>query len=260
MDRKALVYLLVLPALNQGLAEADTFLDDFDGGISQEHWVSFNTADHWTVTAPDESGRLEISKPADDDQSTANLSIPAGIRSALLLDGDFDVSVSFELLVFPPGGLGLNEILLDVRGFNAGPSFAVLRAVTGNGTQIAEGWTDLPIPEPVGMVEDGTMTGRFQVTREGQRMSAFIDRGSGSELLGSVTDPGFQGPVEVSVWATQLYHLYSGVRSFSAVDVRFDNFAATADTIIPEPATLSLLALGGLALMRRRRRWASPTA
>ena len=38
-----------------------------------------------------------------------------------------------------------------------------------------------------------------------------------------------------------------------AAGMRFDNFYAQADQIVPEPATPGLLALGGLAATRRRR-------
>lgn len=243
------------------LAVADTLLDDFDDGISPSIWTDIaNATNHWiqtpdpaglwTVEAPDTEGRLSILKPADDDQSTGNQAIAAGISSLFILDGDFIVSVDFDLLEFPAAGLGYNQAVLGIAAQATGEHFLSLRYVI-NDMQYVEGFSTAT--GPVGQISDSTMSGRLEIRRDGQSMSAWIDRGSGAELLRSISDPAFLGPVTVILEAAQVARRVTGYRSFSALDVRYDNFVVTADVIIPEPATLCLLAVGSLALMQRRR-------
>ena len=43
-------------------------------------------------------------------------------------------------------------------------------------------------------------------------------------------------------------------------DAYLDNLSVTGEWIVPEPASLALLAFGGLAILRRRRRYAVPAA
>ena len=99
---------------------------------------------------------------------------------------------------------------------------------------------------------DNSTYGKLGITRVGDTMSAWIDRGSGPILLGSLSSTEFLGPMKFQIYAAQVPSPNSD-RPSTAIDVRFDNFSLTANTIIPEPATLLLLGLGGLVLRRRRR-------
>ena len=94
--------------------------------------------------------------------------------------------------------------------------------------------------------------GKYVMQRQGDVMSGWIDDGNGLILLGSVSDPTFTGPVTMQLRAAQGVRP-TGFRSFSDLDVRYDNVVITADQIIPEPATLSLLILGALLTGRRQR-------
>ena len=61
--------------------------------------------------------------------------------------------------------------------------------------------------------------------------------------IGTVT-----GPLTI-----RLYLYDSPAGSTSANDSKFDNLVLNGSTVVPEPASLGLLGLGGLALLRRRR-------
>lgn len=225
-------------------ADAATLTDNFNSGLSSSRWeVAYQTnaaGAPWTLTAPDSTGGLRISKLADADFSTAITSI--GVASKFMLDGDLSVWVDFNLHTFPGSSAGWNEVGLMVG------QFSVLRFTQGS-NQYVEGFSDYGPELSLSPVIDSTMTGRFGVTRQGQTMGAWIDRGSGPVLIGSLTDSQLAGPQDITLWGNQWP---ADTRPHTAFDVTFDNLSITAGTITPEPATLSLLALGGLAMMRRR--------
>jgi len=247
----ARIAALTVVVVLAGAAMGDTVTDGFDAGISADLWTVVQTHPLWTVSAPDAEGRLEIHKPADTDYATGAQHIKAGVSSRFLLQGDFTVSVAFTLLDLPPAGLGYNETILGVRIPNADALFQCLHFVI-NSDRYAEGWGTHPTDVPVGQVADMTDQGRYEIRRDGQTVSAWIDRGSGSVLLGSKSDPAYLGLAKVELLGAQIVRP-TGYRSFSALDVRYDDFHATADVIVPEPAALSLLALGGIVALRRRR-------
>ena len=226
---------------------ADTFVEDFNAGILPERWDIFTFAADgapWTVSAPDAEGRLRISKPADSDTSTYYHELDGAITSKFTVGGDFAISVDFDLLEFPAGPTaGANHAFLRV--FTGGAYFEVNRFVSagGNGAGVFSNVASDP-----GGVADSTIHGRLGLSREGQTLSGWIDGGAGMVLLGSVSSPQFLTPMNVQLFAAQVPN--GGVsepRPNSALDVRFDNLV-----IVPEPATLSLLMLGGLAVLRRR--------
>jgi hypothetical protein len=255
----AVVWLLVCC----GTTIADTRSDDFNAGISPNLWTVFHRyadgpiwrsdpTSPWTVAAPDAQGRLRVSKPAD--SGGRNTTIHAGVRSTFQLIGDFEISAHFDLLTFPNAGQGYNEALFNVTNEDGTDLFEGLRFVLFS-TQYSEAWTEVnDVGHAIGGSQDSTMSGRFILTRQEETLSAFIDRGAGPVLLGSEAAPDFLQPLYVEMYAAQVVRSASGTRSFSALNIRWDNFTATADVITPEPATLSLLALGGVAVLRRRRK------
>lgn len=237
---------------------AASMVETFDNGLSSTLWTTRQTYTHngiatvyptgpWTVVAPDPQGRLQLYKPTDSDQSTANCAVEQDIKSKFTLDGDFSVSTDFDFEIFQNPDRGYDNVWFWVEmGPNTG--WRVTR-FTPDLVQTAGGANGNGNLNNVS--GDSTMVGRFKITRIGNTMSGFIDRGSGFVCLGSSTDPGFAGPANV--------HFGVGkgsqeARTFDAMDIRFDNLNIMADTItIPEPLTLSLLGIGTLALLRRQR-------
>lgn len=240
-------------------ANAVNLVEDFNSGIPSARWDVFTTgttAAPWSVVAPDGSGAVKISKSADSDASTAMQHLVAGIRSKFALDGDFSAFVDFNLPTFPfSDGQGWNEAVIRVGRMNSvdpfgDDAFETLR-MSELSNQNAQGFSNIP-PNTIGKVTDFTVAGKLGITRAGSTLSAWIDRGSGPVFLGSLTSSLLVGPVNVQILASQVVEQPFG-RPHTALDVRFDNFTVTADSIVPEPATLSLLAIGGIMIMQRRR-------
>jgi hypothetical protein len=231
-------------------ADADTFTDNFNDGVSSIRWQVFKTNASgvpWTVTGPDAEGRMEISKAQDNDAS--QVAITGGVASRFSLDGDFSVSVDFSLPYFPFGNnSGWNDAVLACL-FDGGNYFSTFRISASWGEQFA-GCSASGVGG-FGQGPDSTIEGRLEMTRSGSTVSGWIDNGSGMMLLGSQTSSRFLGSVTVELYGAQ--YASGNERPTNALDIRFDNLVVTADHITPEPATLSVLALAGLSLLRRRR-------
>jgi len=248
-------------------SQAVTIADNFNNGISTPLWDVFDSSASglpWTVDTLRNEGRLVISKSADNNNTWNPV---AGLKSKFQLVGDFSAVVDFELINFPSGDFysntkakGWNWAALKVTttqatGIFEGTSFSTLRGSSDvkGGLGGAEGWVSMfgNTAYNIGLVRDETMTGKFGITRQGDTISAWLDRGNGLDLLGSFSSPNLDVPVYIHLIASQVP--YSADRPHTALDVRYDNFTATADSIIPEPCTLSLLAIGGIALLRKRK-------
>jgi hypothetical protein len=233
--------------------KAATLTDNFDSGISAGRWEVFHTDAvdaPWSVEAPSNDGMLRISKPADNDSSTLYQHIWAGVRSTFSLDGNFSAFVDFDLHYFPtlPQFASCSEAVFAVSTEN-GPDILMLRYTEQN-TQMAEGYSDLS--GPLGWTHDNTEQGKFGISRSGNTMSVWLDRGDGPVLFGSLSSDQFLGPVKLELSARNIVELPGVARPTTALDIRFDNLTITADTIVPEPLTVGLLSLGSLVLLRRK--------
>jgi len=108
------------------------------------------------------------------------------------------VFIDFDLTTFPfTGSEGWNEALLSVTrpGISG---FTILR-FTNNSNQLLECSSN----GPIGVITDATMEGGLGITRKGDTISGWIDRGSSPVLIASKTSTDFLGPMNISICANQ---------------------------------------------------------
>jgi len=244
-----LFLLLLTTPLN-----ALTLTDNFNNGIKNNIWNIERydaLGSPWTILAPDGSNKLKISKPAD---SGASISAVV-FHFRFVLDGDFTVWIDFDLIDLPLANnygwnhVGLVARTVDEQGINDGTYFGCALHTDFN-EQISFGYANIPPPEYFGGSVDSTMHGKLGISRENSTMSAWIDRGNGPFLLGALTYPELIKPVKILFSINQQENI-SNERPSTSLDLRFDNFTATAETItpiIPEPYTLLLL-LSSLSIL-----------
>jgi hypothetical protein len=246
-----LVFVTALVAVFSIPACGATFTDDFNAGIRPEFWSVIRndaTGAPWTVQAPDASGALQISKTTDSDAVCWGPF--GGVSSRFSMVGDFSVSVDFNLMDFPlTNGGGLNEAFLSVNFPLSDSSFWALHQA--DQSQGVLGWVSYPTSyHGFGYVPDSTSHGTFELTRSGDTLSAWIDRGSGFVLIGSETSVFLTGPANIGLTVKQ-WPIDVGPtgRPSTSLDVRFDNLSVVAESIVPEPSTIALLIVGGIGLI-----------
>lgn len=249
--KKSIVFAVLVLSVLTVYSTAATLTDNFDNGISV-NWGTFQTdaaGAPWTVSAS--TGALEISKSADNDVATMYQHLMAGVQSNFALDGNFSVSVDFSLPTFPlVSAYGWNETMLKIR-FDQGGEFYSLR-FTNNSENRAEAFCNID-PYVIGYIPNSTTQGKFTVSRQGTTMSAYLNDGINDIFLGQMSSQQFSGNAVIQLYAAQAWD-YPGQRPNTALDVRFDNFTATADSIVvPEPMSMFLFGIGGLMLRIRKK-------
>jgi len=232
-------------------SSAATLTDNFNNGISSANWKTFQAdaaGAPWTISAG--TGAVEISKPADNDSSTMYQNATAGFLSNFAIEGNFSVSIDFDLRTFPLApAYGWNEAQFKVITEQGGEFYSL--RYTNNVDQRAEAFCNVS-PYVINSTGNSTMLGKLKITRQGNTMSAFIDNGTVETLLGQKSSQLFLGKTIIQLLVANVWD-YPGPRPNTALDVRFDNFTVTAGSItIPEPMTMFLFGLGGLLLRRKK--------
>jgi hypothetical protein len=251
MKKSILLAVLVVSVLTVSLPAA-TLTDNFNSGLSSTNWGTFQTnaaGAPWTISAS--TGAVQISKSADNDSSTMYQNVVAGLLSNFTLQGDFSVSIDFDLHTFPLApAYGWNEAQFKVWT-DEGGQFYPLR-YTNSADQRVEAFCNVS-PYVINSTVNSTMLGNFRITRLGNTMAAYLNNGTTEILLGQASSQLFLGSASVQLLVANVWD-YPGSRPNTALDVRFDNFTATADSIIiPEPISILLLGFGGLFLSRRKK-------
>jgi hypothetical protein len=150
-----------------------------------------------------------------------------------------------------PTGWGIDRgqfnLVREATAFDGQQFLDLTGPVGGAGTYVFQNFS-LTTPSPV--LFSGYFSGRDAGTGGGN-VAIF----SGASLIAAaprVTTTGTNTPWAQSIATTST--LAPGTYQFRAFIDDPANVDQVSVTIVPEPATLSLLALGGLALLRRRRR------
>ena len=181
--------------------------------------------------------------------------------SALML-ATIPAEVSADVLVFTHAGRG--DGTLDGVAFPMSDFVMRASADTSNRQSYTSGWfidhTTASV-EITGLGEFNILTGTRTFLRYGPGMVGFSRAGTGgADLFNGPKDAAFEtwvmltpiGPISggggILQWSSSPINTTEGVLIFN------DRSADATFEAVPEPATLSLLALGGLAAIRRRRK------
>jgi len=169
-----------------------------------------------------------------------------------LLRGNYSATVDYQLLNWPA-----NNDERDYLGASTAGGVGRIsdsQVVSGGGEGYVVDFRQVP-GGALGVVPTSDTSGTLKVQRISGVTTGYFWTGSGWQTIPVPTSTGTADTL-VGMGFSTFTHPTAGVR------VAFDNFSVTADQFIdpgtggvitPEPATLALLALGGLALIRRRR-------
>lgn len=225
-------------------AGAQSFFDDFnrpDSPTLGPNWTAIGTA----------SATRVISNQAGNVSGVNNLSL---VNSSNFTGAYTDTRVvvdifhsgatttGFVALAFGHNGAAAagNGLYLKVQSQNSTAAFNFVGLYTGIGSGTTSFWTDPPVF--FGLTSNFTSA----------RMSAWA---SDATTINLAFDTDFNG-IDDQVYTK---HLNVGTMTFGnqvglgvfGTNVFADNFSAS---VVPEPASMAVLGLGGLALLRRRRK------
>lgn len=214
-------------------------LDDFNDNTINPAWWNAQTLAGPTVQ--EVNSRVEVFVPGG---SSASF-FAAGLQSAYRLTGDFDVQVDYALLSWPQhNGVRVGLTVSPVTGSGGGVERVSRQSGEYDGAE--DYCTDFG-GQGLWTVT-GDTSGTLRLQRTGGTISGYYLNGGNWSLVSSAAISASDVNVSISGW--------SDPSIFGHQDVRFafDNFRINSGHFAPEPATVSLLLLGGLAMIRRRRR------
>jgi len=217
--------------------------DDFnDGYINPALWET------WT------RGAVVVDEIAGEAYTAASFASDthssASFHSTPLFGGDLDVSVEFRA---PTQLSSADTSHFGLMAWSEGDHPAVHRVGirrqrdTVNGNRYWFWWydaTDGSSAFPATVYSDD-LSGAYRITREGDLFRCYYESAGSWVELGSVSH--FSDPARFVFYALTDY-------SKPSVEVYWDNFQATADWVVPEPATAILFGTAAAAVLRRKKR------
>ena len=213
---------------------AGNFSDDFSTGLNPTYWsISQSSPGLYSVNATGGNVALALPNPAANPGGLQGVSVILNLAAlGGSVSGDFSAQIDFANAVIGPNN---DQVSLD-------PSFAdnfifddVYDLSFGRNVHVWNGAV-------LGAVTETATSGTFVISR------------TGSTIVGS-----FDGtPILTLSDSSALTSISFGLdnqpnAANDSPSVIIDNFSLTASSV-PEPATMSLLAIGGLAFVFRRRR------
>jgi len=220
--------------------------DDFnDGVISPAMW---QVAVQGGGIVEEAGGVLSMSASSGPPTSQGKMAL------GTLVGGDLDVLVGYEWIEF--GGTprartqlfitsqdGTQRVQLNGNrsGLGLDESWLGFYHTKDNVTVTMRGW-----------ILNQPLSGRLRIRRDGATYYGYYATPTGDwQSLGSLI--AFDGPVIIDFNDNNA--VPPGVDpTYPSFEVHWDNFQVTADWVVPEPTTLSLLTMCGLGLLARRRR------
>jgi len=227
------------------IAYSSVLYDDFDDNILGSEWdVGFNEyCDGW---AYNESGTsLKVTDVSSNTMNQwARVALSQGVST--LDDFGLECRLSWDSEVEKTAMQQLSIYMLDIEG-NVVSGFGYSDAWKASPGSIYAELSNVGIFTTRGTNSEEnqafplTSSAHFAVSREDGNVSIIWN---GNEVLAGYNDTLIK---EVAIQFS-FYHYKSGVKSF------FGNESVDLITVVPEPASISILALGTLSMLRRRKR------
>jgi hypothetical protein len=230
--------ILIIPAVwiaaVANHAFAQTFSDNFAAGLNPTYWtVTQTTAGLYSVTTPGAGVTLAQveANPGGSQDVAVNLDLAALGGS---IPGNFSLQIGLQF----EGGYDINDLAQLNTGFADSFGFADVFDLTMSATNV--------------YVSTGSIEGTTSATASVGRGTFEISR-TGSTITGSFDGTTIYSTSDSSTLTSVSFGLQTQTGSGDNTAFNFNNFSLTP-TSVPEPGTLSLLAIGGLAAIIRRKR------
>jgi hypothetical protein len=227
--------LLGIVLLLSGVAaQAGVFSDDFSNGIRSTFWTVTQTSVN-LYSVDGSKGDVRFAKINDTPGGLQYIGLTLNLNAVTAtgvstISGDFIMQVDFREANISGGGL--NQVELH-SAYTDNQIFFTVRD---------ESNVHVWINSYHNGFDTGTTSGTFKITRAGNLVSGYLN--------------------DALIWQTNYTAADLNLASFilqnnngsnNATSVIFDNFSIEGVNIIPEPATIALLSLGALSLIRRKK-------